>query len=61
MIIETGRLILREMRQSDFKDLAGILQDREVVYAYEHEFTDRDVQEWLDRQRDRYQRYGFGL
>lgn len=61
MIIETRRLILREMRQSDFRDLAEILQDREVVYAYEHEFTDKDVQEWLDRQKDRYRKYGFGL
>lgn len=61
MILETERLILREMGQSDFGDLAGILQDPEVVYAYEHHFTDQDVQKWLDRQIKRYETYGFGL
>ena len=61
MILETQRLILREMEQADFDDLAQMLQDPEVMYAYEHDFSDADVQEWLDRQRMRYQRYGFGL
>lgn len=61
MVLETERLILREMEQSDFGDLAGILQDPEVVYAYEHHFTDQDVQEWLDRQIKRYETDGFGL
>ena len=61
MVLETERLILREMGQSDFGDLAGILQDPEVVYAYEHHFTDQDVQEWLDRQIKRYETDGFGL
>lgn len=60
-ILETERLILRELEQTDFKDLAEILQDPLVVYAYEHEFTDEDVQVWLDRQRTRYSKYGFGL
>ena len=31
------------------------------MYAYEHPFSDEEVQEWLDRQRLRYQQYGFGL
>lgn len=61
MILETERLILRELEQSDFDDLAGILQNPRVMYAYEHDFTDEDVQVWLDRQRGRYAKYGFGL
>ena len=61
IILETERLILREFEQSDFKDLAEILQDKEVMYAYEHDFTADDVQIWLDRQRMRYETYGFGL
>lgn len=61
MIFETERLIVRELEQADFGDLAEILQDAEVMYAYEHDFTDKDVQEWLDRQRARYEQYGFGL
>ena len=61
MIFETERLMLREMTQEDFGDLAGMLQDPEVMYAYEHDFSDEDVQVWLDRQRGRYEKYGFGL
>lgn len=61
MILETERLYLREMNQSDFEDLAEILQNSRVMYAYEHDFSDNDVQEWLDRQITRYKKYGFGL
>ena len=41
MILETNRLLLREMTQDDFSDLAGMLQDPEVMYAYEHDFSAR--------------------
>ncbi len=61
MILETERLILREMKQNDFQDLAEILQNPKVMYAYEYDFSDNDVQVWLDRQIDRYKKYGFGL
>lgn len=61
MILETERLLLREMKQSDFKDLAEILQNPEVMYAYEHAFSKNDVQTWLDRQVERYKKYGFSL
>lgn len=61
IILETDRLILREMSQADFPDLCKILQDEEVMYAYEHAFGGAEVQEWLDRQLQRYREYGFGL
>lgn len=61
MIFETTRLILREIEQRDFQDLAELLQNPKVMYAYEHDFSDKDVQEWLDRQIKRYKQYGFGL
>lgn len=61
MILETERLALRELDQSDFAALRAILQDEAVMYAYEHAFTNREVQAWLDRQRDRYAKDGFGL
>ena len=35
------------MGQADFHDLAEILQDPKVMYAYEHDFSESDVQEWL--------------
>ena len=61
MIIETKRLYLREMTQNNFASLCKMLQDDEAMYAYEGAFSDAEVQEWLDRQIARYNKWGFGL
>ena len=61
MILETDRLYLREMKQSDFGSLCKILQDEDTMYAYNGVFSDDEVQEWLDRQIYRYQKWNFGL
>lgn len=61
MILETERLYLREMNQRDFNSLCKILQDADTMYAYEGAFSDDEVQEWLDRQIFRYQKWNFGL
>lgn len=61
MILETERLYLREMKQSDFYSLCKTLQDEKAMYAYEGPFCDIEVQEWLDRQIRRYQKWNFGL
>ena len=61
MILETERLYLREMNQGDFEALCKILQDDEIMYAYEGAFSNEEVQEWLDRQISRYRKWGFGL
>ena len=45
-VLRTERLILREMTWEDLPDLAQILQDPQVMYAYEHDFTDEDVKQW---------------
>jgi len=60
-ILETERTFLREMTQEDYGDLCGILQDKEVMYAYEHAFTDEEVQNWLTNQLKRYEQSGYGL
>jgi ribosomal-protein-alanine N-acetyltransferase len=61
MILETERLYLREMKQSDYAALCKMLQDEDVMYAYEHAFEDAEAQEWIGRQIKRYNDYGFGL
>lgn len=61
MILETERLYMREMNQEDYVSLCMILQDEDTMYAYEGAFSDHEVQEWLDRQIHRYQKWGFGL
>ena len=59
--LETPRLLLREMTQADFPALCRMLQDPEVMYAYEHAFPDEEAQAWLDNQLRRYREDGFGL
>ena len=61
MILETERLLLREMTQDDLPALQGILQDEETIYAYNGAFDEAETQAWLDRQLLRYAQYGFGL
>lgn len=61
MLLETERLSLRRLTQDDFEALRLILQDPEVMYAYEGAFSDTEVREWLDRQLARYEMWDFGL
>jgi RimJ/RimL family protein N-acetyltransferase len=61
MILETDRLLLREMTGSDFPALCKILLDEEVMTAYEGAFSLEEAQAWLDRQLERYKETGFGL
>lgn len=52
MIFETERLKLRELNIGDFKDLAEILQDKSVVYAYERDFLGMCTNGWSGSLRD---------
>ncbi len=61
MILETERLYLRELCPTDFSALCKILQDKDVMYAYEHAFSDAEVTAWLRNQLRRYRENGFGL
>lgn len=61
MILETDRLKLREMTLSDRKALSSILQDENVMYAYNGAFSDEETMAWMQKQLQRYKEYGFGL
>lgn len=61
MILETERLVLRELVEGDFSALCRTLQDDASMYAYEGAFSDGKVRDWLDRQIARYRDDGFGL
>lgn len=60
-ILETERLILREMDQDDFESMKSFLGDPKVMYAYEHGFNDEEVKAWIQKNIDRYAKDGFGL
>lgn len=61
MRIETNRLIMREMKPSDYHDLCKMLKDKDVMYAYEGAFCDDEVQRWLTNQINRQRDKGLGL
>lgn len=61
IILETDRLMLREMDFSDVEALASMLQDDRVMYAYNGAFNDRETLLWLQKQIQRYNDHGFGL
>ncbi len=61
MILETERLVLWRLTLHDYDNLCRTLQDEQAMYAYEAAFTDAEVQQWLERQLQRYRDYGFGL
>ena len=60
--IETQRLVLRSMRQSDFDALYLIFTDANVMAAFDHPlFTPEQMQRWLQRNLDHQNEYGYGL
>ncbi|MDR2097661.1 MAG: GNAT family N-acetyltransferase [Spirochaetaceae bacterium] len=61
IILETNRLSLREFLENDYDDLSEILQDKGVMYAYEHPFSNEEVENWYDKQIERYNKDGYGL
>jgi len=61
IILETPRLLLREMTQDDYPALSAILQDEQTMYAYDGAFSDRETRNWLDWTLTNYKAHGFGL
>ncbi len=60
-ILETPRLILRELVPDDLDFVATMLADPRVSRYYERTFSRADAEVWLERQLDRYRRDGHGL
>lgn len=61
IFLKTKRLDLRYITQDDFLELKTILQDKDVMYAWEYDFTDTDVQEWVDKTLEHYNKYNLGF
>lgn len=57
--METERLRLRRLTAADMDALRPILQDIEVMYAWEHAFSDEEVQAWLVENLRRYGADGY--
>ena len=61
MILETERLILREMDQNDFNSLYAVLADSDIMEHYPYTFDEVRVRNWITRNMERYSKDGFGL
>lgn len=59
--LETDRLFLRPLTLSDLDALSAVLGDPENMQHYPYQFDEARVRDWIERNRMRYQRYGFGL
>lgn len=58
-VLETKRLRLRWLTMGDLDRLRPILQDAEVMYAWEHAFSDEEIQAWLLENLRRYETDGY--
>lgn len=58
-ILETERLYLRELQETDFSAISAILQNEAVMYAWEHAFSTEEVKAWIAENIMRYKRDGF--
>lgn len=60
VVMETERLLVRKITRKDMDALLAIMAKPEVMYAWEHGFTPKDVRKWINRQLARYRKDGFG-
>ena len=60
IMIESERLIFRKITADDFDDLAVMFRDPDVMTAWEHTFSDEQIQKWIGNQISRYQKDGVG-
>ena len=61
MLIETKRLILREMGPEDYDALYRVLADSDIMRHYPYTFDEKRVRNWIFRNMERYRIFGFGL
>lgn len=60
VFLETRNFSLEKITQDDFEELKLILQDLEVMYAWEYSFSDEEVQSWIDKFVASYKKYQLG-
>lgn len=60
-MIETYRLILREMTENDLDSLFKVLGDTEIMQHYSYTFNEERVRIWIHTNMERYRVFGFGI
>lgn len=59
IVIETNRTFLKKINKNDFIEIKAILQDIDVMYAWEHAFSNDEVKWWIDENIRRYEEDGY--
>ena len=60
-VLETPRLLLRELTAADFGALYDVLADSDIMRHYPYTFDERRVRGWISKNIERYRDFGFGL
>jgi len=60
-VLETTRLRLHEFAKNDVDALLAVLGDPVAMQYYPAAFNRKEVEEWIERNLDRYKREGYGL
>lgn len=60
VVMKTERLLIRRITRKDTDALLAIMGKPEVMYAWEHGFTKKEVRKWITNQLTRYHKDGFG-
>lgn len=58
IMMQSERLIFREIEDNDFESVSKIMRDIGVQKVWEHYFSDDDVREWIDRRKKGYKNNG---
>lgn len=61
MILETPRLVIREITHEDFEAWHAILSDAETMAHYPAPFTEEKTRSWIEWSLRNYKEHGFGL
>lgn len=61
VILETKRLLLREMGDNDFDSLKKVISDPETMKYYPSPYDDNGVRKWIAWCKASYAKRGFGL
>lgn len=61
-MIETIRLILREMRKDDFNGMLKVFTDKKVLRSFNlQSFSQKQMQDWVERNLAHQKQYHYGL
>ncbi|MGL6113589.1 MAG: GNAT family N-acetyltransferase [Cetobacterium sp.] len=59
IILSSSRINFRKINRNDFNDIYEILGDEEIMYAWEHGFSQEEVKEWIEKNLLRYGNEGY--